>query len=683
MLGKSWAAENPDTAAGYFQQVRALAKKGFADSAGLAAASLGEEARLNLAQGKFVEAMQLYLAQFATGDLTAANSLRFAAAGALTQGNEAGLNRLAADIQARRVVTAYLISCGSSAELAGRWLAAVEAARVSDVESAEEFALAAYQNGEWETAQRWIDRAPQRPTAQWLQVKLLLRAGKVADAAALLASVSRSFPAITPEASARQDEALMNESYQRQNNLPLESSVKNPPAGLMDNLTVAKYSYYSGDRDAASQVLGELGVLHLARREYTQALDALLRADFWMDAAYVAERVLTVDELKSYVDDSWPATDQNHDPAVRDRRDDLGSKNMCREIRYLLARRLTRLDRGQEATAYYPTEWQTAQKTLIQTLATGRNESLPAAQRFFALAAAAGITRTNGMELIGTEVAPDWHIHDGNFAAGVTADSRRTGLLPASKDELNRAAQNDVVPETRWHYRDRAAALKVEAAKLGWVAAGQLPENSEEAAQILCRSGAWLDVKSAAKYYQAILRHCRNTEIGEETARIGDFPRLDENGRVIRRPLNAEDQPVPGKAYVIHAGDTLTQIAARASETGLRVSVADIVQVNRNLESDKIRAGRTIDIPFPDTGANALTQLENMATNPPVEAGNESTTASERYVIQSGDSLARIARAASTFGGQVFVQDILEANPGLNATKLKVGQVILIPIPRN
>lgn len=50
MLGKSWARENPDLATGYFQQTRALAKSGFSDSAGLAAASLGEEARLNLAR---------------------------------------------------------------------------------------------------------------------------------------------------------------------------------------------------------------------------------------------------------------------------------------------------------------------------------------------------------------------------------------------------------------------------------------------------------------------------------------------------------------------------------------------------------------------------------------------------------------------------------------------------------
>jgi len=54
----------------------------------------------------------------------------------------------------------------------------VEAANVRDVASAEKLALAAYQAGDWEGAQRWIDRARTSPVSQWLQAKLFLRAGK-------------------------------------------------------------------------------------------------------------------------------------------------------------------------------------------------------------------------------------------------------------------------------------------------------------------------------------------------------------------------------------------------------------------------------------------------------------------------------------------------------------------------
>ena len=47
---------------------------------------------------------------------------------------------------------------------------------------------------------------------------------------------------------------------------------------------------------------GDLGGLHLARGDFVQALDILLTGRLWEDAAYVAERVLTANELKAYVD---------------------------------------------------------------------------------------------------------------------------------------------------------------------------------------------------------------------------------------------------------------------------------------------------------------------------------------------------------------------------------------------
>ena len=62
--------------------------------------------------------------------------------------------------------------------------------------------------------------------------------------------------------------------------------------------------------------------LRLARRDYVQALDALLRSGYWMDAAYVAERFVSVEELKTYVGRTRPssATEEAQDPAARCRR---------------------------------------------------------------------------------------------------------------------------------------------------------------------------------------------------------------------------------------------------------------------------------------------------------------------------------------------------------------------------
>ena len=108
-------------------------------------------------------------------------------------------------------------------------------------------------------------------------------------------------------------------------------------------------------------MLGELGVLHLARGDYASSLDALLRAGFWADAAYVAERVLTLEELEAYVQRNWPepprptAAQPAPGAQAADKRGlyyrdqasfhDQASFTPVQEatmIRYLLARRLAR-----------------------------------------------------------------------------------------------------------------------------------------------------------------------------------------------------------------------------------------------------------------------------------------------------------------------------------------------------
>ena len=67
------------------------------------------------------------------------------------------------------------------------------------------------------------------------------------------------------------------------------------------------------------------------------------------------------------------------------------------------------------------------------------------------------------MELIGTEVEPDWHMHADSYQEGVTAASRAANdhskALIASEDELQRAAQHTADPEERFHYRYQAASL--------------------------------------------------------------------------------------------------------------------------------------------------------------------------------------------------------------------------------
>ena len=664
MLGRAWHDEDPDRAKGYYQQVRALAKDGFADSLGLAAASLGWEAQLLWREKHHEEAIELYLDQLAAGDGSAVNSLHFVAGQACKLGPPV-MQALAANPHTRRVITAFVISTSGfelpavTAEetetdseqrlnaVAAGWLAAVEAANVSDVESAEQMALAAYQWGQWDVAQRWINRARSTPTAQWLAAKLLLRAGRVDEAAATLSGLTRQFP-LAPQ------------------------NADSTPRELADTLRVEGYEYGSDeDKTAAQQVWGEFGTFCLARRDYVEALDALLRADFWPDAAYVAERVLTADELRNYVDQNWPAPVRK--PSFTEEEVYPEPTEPAAEIRYLLARRLARLGRYAEARGYFTERWQVECDELSANLRRGADESLPATERAQALFAAASTMRSNGLELIGTEVEPDWFLHDGNFEVGVTVSSRsgtsETNHLQASEDELRRALEHEVTPSVRWHYRDRAALLGLQAARLSqedfpamakiisaskaWLqdeevenefyraaaelgrqAAKDLPDNTDEKARVLCTAGSWLKYwspKEADVFYKALVRRCGQTALGKQADLMRWFPFLDENGNPLPwhpkpptevplyepapappEAVDSESPPPPpppppppfpeaaGFCYVLHRGNSLQDVAdAVRAEHGLEVSVEEIRAANPAVNPAKLKPGLRIFVPLP------------------------------------------------------------------------------------
>ena len=613
MLGKTLEQSDDDKAVEYFRMTRDLARHGFADSIGLAVAAIGLEARVELRRSHFKQAIELYLEQFAAGDDSAVASLRTVATTAL--GDPEALSVLASDSHAQKVITAYILSVHAMSrsnqdnptaqgnEIITDWLSAVEKAGITDLDSAEMLALAAYQAGAFATAQRWINRAKNSAVAQWLQAKLWLRAGKIQQAATLYAKVAARLPVIS-------------------------SGDDSHPGQFADSLFMRDDEYALGGVAARNQVLGELGVLQLSRREFTQALDALLNAGSWIDAAYVAERVLTTDELKDYVDRFWPLTHEAPKSLSTDETHPVPTSvaEIRESIRYLLARRLTRELRGDVARMYYPAEWQPRFDELATTLQAGWNENLPPDQRAKSLFSAAFIARTNGMELLGTELQPDWHFCGGNSEGGLTWERRATNALAAkinlaSTNEIQRALKHSTDPERRFHYRYQAALLAWEAAKL-------MPNHSGDTAFVLWTAGSWLkgrDPLTADIFYKALVRRCRKTALGAEADRRRWFPDLDDEGQIIprkRTELASSTQPSESSPQMLEPDAELTEVAE------------------------------------PEL---------------PVENGNE-------FIIEPGDTLAAIVRALNQHGIQISVEDILEANPGLDPTRLVVGQKVFIPI---
>ncbi len=515
MLGRSWVDENPDLAVEWFEKTRLLAREGFRDSIGLAAASLGWQARAQLQRARYEEAISLYLEQARAGDHGAYVSLRMTLEGLLND-DLAALKRLVGHPLAQQVVTAYIVSEGSFRQVSigsayqqfvKAWLKAAERAGAKDMPGAERLAWAAYQYDDMDSAKRWLSRARQSaPMVKWLRAKILLHDGKIDQAAQLLAEVVRLFP---------DDGSRIGLSVR-----------------LDDEFSILEES------SPQAAVWGEIGVLHMARHQYVEAMDALLRGGYWMDAAYVAERVLTPDELKRYVDTRYPpptasAPATNPEGEVEDQEEwyrlgTPGRDGPAAAMRHLLARRLAREKRWKEARGYYPDKWREVFDNYVKACAAGHDSGKPKASRAESLMEAAAIARWDGLDLLATELEPDWAALGGQFEIEAASEARATAgaveVVPSTADERRRLRQY-VGPRKRFHYRYIAADLAWEAAEL-------MPNESEETAKVLCEAGSWLkgrDPKAADRFYKALVKRCGTTPLGRKAAELNWFPKLRDD----------------------------------------------------------------------------------------------------------------------------------------------------------
>ncbi len=543
MLGKlSVYAQQPE-AVKWMRMVRQLAKEGFADSLGLAADSYGWEAKSELDQDHLEKAAQLYLTQLALGDNSAIVSLKalipdrapiegtmnfgplppenadeatlkkFVAEQAATI--DARLARAARDPLLRRLMNAHVLATETVGEgwrypqdtsnpeeesRCKKWLAAVEKAGVSEIEDADQLGWVAYTAGKYADAERWLKLSSgESEAAQWLKAKLLRRAGKTEEAAQAMAAAWKT----------------------------LRSEESGPDETTDDG----QFTTWTPGLNPLQSASGDLGALHITRGDFVNAYDVFENGGMHEDAAFVAERVLTADELKQYVDTHYPE-EAKAEPQPETYRHDKASAST---VRWMLGRRLVREDRYDEARAYLPEEQRKDLDSYIAALKAGANEKLSKPKRARAWFDAATIARYSGMELMGYEGAPDGFVSEGSFESTDIAVQRETGTVmetkyegdkevtapkplhiavPVTAGEKKRLAASKPAPNKRFHYRYVAAAL-------GWKAAVLLPDQSEELADVLNSSGNWIkkDDKAADKFIQAIERRAFKTDLGKEATK--------------------------------------------------------------------------------------------------------------------------------------------------------------------
>ncbi len=470
------AEDDAKEAVRLFQETRALAAAGFADSVGLAAASWGQEAKVFFERGDELTAMRGYMKQLAAGDRTAVQSLRFCAARLVMKlSDEASVRAIAQDSLARVLVTVHFLSrCGAvydydyqrpAAEIE-TWIGALKAAGAASVQGAERLAWLAYEGGEFEQAQRWLEHAESaEPTVLWLRAKLALREGKLADAERELRETLKA--GIEPTQNRR-------------------------------------------------RVWAELAQVCLARSRYAESLEACMRGEHWEDAAYLAERVLTIEEVQA-----WLAS---HRELERVKGHWYYWGEQIRSLPHLLARRMMRAGKFDEAKEYFPEAVRPIYAEYLAAVREGFSGEGTAEARGRAFWRAAKVMREHGDVLVGTELGPDCFIWRGNYPDWRSISETRANLEPRdlvalTSDERARVAEH-AVPQERFHYRYRAA-------ELAWWAAALLPNESEETATVLDEAGRWLkarDPQRANEFYRVLVLRCPKTSLGQAAAQRRWFP---------------------------------------------------------------------------------------------------------------------------------------------------------------
>lgn len=483
MLGRI----GPD-AARWFARTRELATAGFEDPLGLAVSSLGEEARRKLEPERYaragdgaaparddVAAVHLYAQQAALGSGSGTTSLLFVASALVHD-----LDRLRAAVHdplVQRLLVLYVWSRDdrdvdvdpAEPPVLLRTLDALAA--LPRVAGADRLAVALWRAGRFDLAARLAERAD-TPLASWVKARAALRRGDRAEAYRLLVKAAGTMP---------EREVWGDAGW----------TYRLRPHGRLE---------------------AECAVLALARDDRTAAFRHALASGYALDILYVAERVVTTDELRAALDAGVtigrPPPPGGDEPAgwsfatVR-----------AGDLRDVLARRLARAGRWKEALPYYARKAAADQARRYGEALEAATQG-PAAARAAALFRASRLARVHGMEFMGTQTAPDWSAVSGNYEiASFTKrdmggfepeteertwpviDRRRSpqGSALVGQDELRQLAATAPRPDVRFHYRELAADHAESAAAL-------VPPRSQAYAALLCHAARDVRYTNDARY---------------------------------------------------------------------------------------------------------------------------------------------------------------------------------------
>ncbi|MBL8676747.1 MAG: hypothetical protein JNJ47_04915, partial [Alphaproteobacteria bacterium] len=341
MIGKAYLSmRDQKRAIPYFVDTRKNSQEGYVDSLGLSDESFGWQALAEYEQKDYVSSIQHYL------NAMDVNSLNWLC-NKVSQTTDGTIEKIVRDKTARNVLLGWAVSRPfwnamewgedeTYKDFFSRLLSAIEEIKEKgSVDYADRVAWLYYIKGDMTSANRWLVFSKSlTPLARFVDFKLSLRDGKIDEAIQKLSKVMASFE-------------------------------KSPDKDMFFQ------------EDVNRLLNSDMAVLKLSRKEYLQSFELLLRGKFWEDIAYVAEKVLTAQELEKFLEQNKSSSDlsnrvkwyQGYYLYVRDRvkrhpdeaefyADSLKDEGptLYDALSYLLARRYAREGNLDKAILYMPQE---------------------------------------------------------------------------------------------------------------------------------------------------------------------------------------------------------------------------------------------------------------------------------------------------------------------------------------
>ena len=293
---------------------------------------------------------------------------------------------------------------------------------------------------------------------------------------------------------------------------------------------------------------------------------------------------------------------------------------------------------------------------------------------------------------------------------GAPAPGQQFGSTPASPAPVIEAAPAPVATEAKTHtvangellgdialkyYGNSKAWKKIAAANPGLdpkhLKVGQklvIPaDDAKSSATVAAGSSAGAGdrsytVKAGDTYYSIAKKELgsagRWKELKSLNGKAGNELRV---GSVIKLPTapsvstgaagttGATNEPASGGAtHTVVKGETLADIARK--HLGSSKQWRKIVEANPGVSPENLKVGQKLILP---TGSSS----SSSAVVSPAPATVDAPAASGDYVVQPGDTPRTIA--SKLLGSKNKAQAIIDANPGINPSNLRVGQKLKIP----